>query len=398
MFNIDEFISKRVTERKESLFKRDLEENFEKIKKVFTGSKVIILGGAGSIGTAFIKEVLTFEIDCLVVVDINENALTELTRDLRSSHISLPLEYRTYPMDLSMKSVGKIFKKYNGFDVVANFAAHKHVRSEKDTYSIEALLENNILKAMKLMELLKEYPPKRFFYVSTDKAANPTNVMGASKRIMEDVIMYYSKFYKVSLARFANVAFSNGSLLYGFEERIKKQQPLSAPTDIKRYFVAPKEAGEICLLACIGEENREIFYPKLGLKTTKSFDEIGRALLIEIGYEPLYCSSESEAIEKIPEIARGLYPVFFSKADTSGEKEVEEFFTDEEEVDEERFHAIGVIFGKEVEQDKILAFKSQLEQLIEDEESQKEDYIRLLGDYLKNFSHIEKNKILDDKM
>ena len=262
MFNLERFINTYVTKRDSSLFLPDIEANKEELSRKIEGKSVLVIGGAGSIGSSFIKALLPFKPQSLVVVDTNENALTELTRDLRSSALlSSSCDYITYPMDFASPVFKKMFKKREGFNIVGNFSAHKHVRSEKDIYSVESLIQNNVLHAKELLDLLSEFPPEEYFCVSTDKAANPVNIMGASKRIMEDVIFTYSDRFPVKTARFANVAFSNGSLPAGFIKRIEKLQPLSAPSDVKRYFVSPEESGQICLLSCILGENRAIFFP-----------------------------------------------------------------------------------------------------------------------------------------
>lgn len=265
MFNLYKFISDSVTFRPESMFAKDIEANSQQLTAEIKGKSVCVIGGAGSIGSSFIKAVLRFEPAKVVVVDLNENGLAELVRDVRSTEgLYVPDEFRCYTLNFADPIFERIFKEEKGFDIVANFSAHKHVRSEKDRYSVQALIENNDIKAKKLMDLLTVYPPKHFFCVSTDKAANPVNIMGASKRIMEDLVMAYNKYFKVTTARFANVAFSNGSLPDGWIHRLQKKQPLAAPSDVKRYFVSPEESGQICMLACILGNGGEVFFPKLG--------------------------------------------------------------------------------------------------------------------------------------
>ena len=283
MFDLSKFISSYVTKRPESMFLQDIEQNKEKLYDSINGKSFLVIGGAGSIGSSFIRAVLPFKPAELVVVDTNENALTELTRSLRSDSVlsqCVPDVYLSYPMDYSSIAFRRMFSHHmrsngmTGFDIIANFSAHKHVRSEKDIYSIEALLRNNVINAKSFLDLLETYPPETYFCVSTDKAANPVNVMGASKRIMEDLIFSYSSSFSVKTARFANVAFSNGSLPAGFLERINRRQPISAPSDVKRYFVSPEESGQICMLAAILGENRNIFFPKLAEAQMTSFDRI----------------------------------------------------------------------------------------------------------------------------
>jgi len=384
------------------MFMQDIKINRELLRKKICGKSVLVIGGAGSIGSSFIKAILPFRPAALIVVDTNENALAELTRDLRSTKgMYVPEDYIPYPMDFASPVFEKMFRKHGGFDIVANFSAHKHVRSEKDIYSVEALLQNNVLHARRLLDLLAEYPPEEYFCVSTDKAANPVNIMGASKRIMEDVIFSYSDRFPVKTARFANVAFSNGSLPAGFLARIQKLQPLSAPSDVRRYFVSPEESGQICLLACILGNNREIFFPKLAEAQMMTFDGIARELLRAHGYDILECGSDQEAIEKAEELKKGgrLYPVHFSISDTSGEKPFEEFVTDTETAEMSRYSSLGVITGKGIpDQSRISILFRDLEAAFEQETTTKEEIIRIMKTYLPNFEHIETGKSLDSKM
>ncbi|WP_036608829.1 polysaccharide biosynthesis protein [Oribacterium sp. P6A1] len=401
MFNLKKFVAEHVVMRTQSMFFSDIEENRDILLERINGKKVLVIGGAGSIGSSFIKAILCFKPGALVVVDYNENALAELTRDLRSTNgMYIPKDYVTYPMDFSSRVFEKMFRARGGFDIIANFSAHKHVRSEKDVFSIEAMLQNNVLHAKDLLDLISEYPPEVYFCVSTDKAANPVNIMGASKRIMEDVIFSYSDRFPVKTARFANVAFSNGSLPAGFIERIQKLQPLSAPSDIKRYFVSQEESGQICLLAAILGGNREIFFPKLGEAQMMSFDSIGTELLKAHGYDVLQCMTDEEAIEKAEELKRGanLYPVHYSKSDTSGEKLFEEFVTNDERTDIDRYNSLGVIINKEIpDKSRLDIFINKLYELLMTN-FLKEEIIEIIREYLPDFRHIETGKSLDGKM
>lgn len=401
-FNIDEFIAKYVTKRDSSMFQQDIEKSKEVLTRKIKQKSVLVIGGAGSIGSSFIKAILPFRPSSLVIVDINENALAELTRDLRSTKgMYIPKEYIPYPMNFASSVFEKMFIARGGFDIVANFSAHKHVRSEKDIYSVEALIQNNVLHAKKLLDLLEKYPPEEYFCVSTDKAANPVNIMGASKRIMEDLIFSYSDKFPVKTARFANVAFSNGSLPAGFLQRIAKLQPISAPSDVKRYFVSPEESGQICMLSCMLGENRAIFFPKLEEEQMMTFDSIAENLLKEHGYEVLKCSSDAEAVDKSDEVKTGarFYPVHFEKSDTSGEKAYEEFFTDTETVDMNRFKSLGVIMDKpNPDKEKVLELYGKLEEAFQAEDVDKARVVKIIGEYLPNFSHIETGKSLDSKM
>lgn len=402
MFILEKFINKNITKRNQSMFSEDIENKKQELSKKIYNKSILVIGGAGSIGSSFIKAILPFKPASLVVVDTNENALAELTRDLRSTKgMYVPVDYITYPMDFASPVFEKMFRKRGGFDIVGNFSAHKHVRSEKDIYSVEALLQNNVLHAKLLLDLLAEFPPEEYFCVSTDKAANPVNIMGASKRIMEDVIFSYSDKFSVKTARFANVAFSNGSLPAGFLARIAKLQPLSAPSDVKRYFVSPEESGQICMLACMLGNNREIYFPKLRDAQMMRFDSIATNLLHEHGFEVLECASDEEAIDKAEALKKGskLYPVHYSGSDTSGEKPYEEFFTDEESVDMERLQALGVITGKQVtDEKKVEVLFDKLSAEFAKDETSKETIIKIMQEYLPNFEHIETGKSLDSKM
>ena len=402
MFDLNQFINKYVTKRSESLIKTDIDENRDILKLKISKKRILVIGGAGSIGSSFIKALLPFEPESLIVVDTNENALAELTRDLRSTKdMYVPSDYVTYPMDFASPVFEKMFRKRKGFDIVGNFSAHKHVRSEKDIYSVEALLQNNVLHAKLLLDLLSEFPPEEYFCVSTDKAANPVNIMGASKRIMEDVIFSYSDKFPVKTARFANVAFSNGSLPAGFLARIQKLQPLSAPSDVRRYFVSPEESGQICLLSCILGENRAIFFPKLEEAQMMTFDAIGTELLKAHGYEVLECSSDEEAIDKAENLKKGsnLYPVHYSISDTSGEKPFEEFVTETETADYDRFSSLGVITGKQIpDKGRVEKLFVELNEAFNKTETTKEEVVAIIKEYLPNFEHIETGKSLDSKM
>ncbi len=346
-FDIEHFIKSYVTRRADSLLKPDLEKNRPELERQLDRRSVLVIGGAGTIGSYYIKALLRFRIRKLVVVDINENGLTELVRDLRSStEYNIPAEFITYPMNYGDRVFEKMFLAAGPFEIVANFAAHKHVRSEKDIFSIEAMIENNVLRAQQLLELLLRYPPEHFFCVSTDKAANPVNIMGASKKLMEEMIMAYSGRMKITTARFANVAFSNGSLPLGFMERLAKRQPWSCPRGIRRFFVSPQESGELCLLASVLAGSGEIVFPKLDEERDMiSFDAIALDLIRYLGMEADICSTEEEAKQKalLLDNKSTRYPVYFFETDTSGEKPYEEFFTDKEDVDNDRFINLGVI-------------------------------------------------------
>ena len=399
-FNVEKFVGQHITHRTESLFKPDLDAHYETFKKEIEGKKVLVIGGAGTIGSSYIRALVKYNPAKLIVVDINENGLTELVRDCRSRNdIQLPQDFKTYPVNFSDKVFTKIFLHEGPFDIVANFAAHKHVRSEKDIYSIEAMVDNNVIKAKALLDLLLQYPPKHFFCVSTDKAANPVNVMGASKKLMEEVILAYSEKFKITTARFANVAFSNGSLLIGFVDRVLKQQPLSCPSDVKRFFVSPDESGQICLSACILGNSGEIFFPKQEEETMVKYADVVEPFIKEIGYEMKPCNSEEEARNAVVEIKEGKYPVYFFSSNTSGEKLYEEFYTDEEELDMDRFDSFGVVKNAERKQmSELDGVINELEKVFQSEKAEKKDIVNALAKIIPGFEHIETGMSLDQKM
>ena len=402
MLNIHQFIKDFVTGRKVSMFAADIQTNKEQLSKEVKDRSVLVIGGAGSIGSSFIKAILPFQPSQLIVVDLNENGLAELTRDLRSTAgMFVPEDYRTYTLNFADPIFERIFRANGGFDIVANFSAHKHVRSEKDKYSVQALIENNDIKAKKLLDLLSEFPPQHFFCVSTDKAANPVNIMGASKRIMEDLIMAYTDRFPVTTARFANVAFSNGSLPAGWVERIMKKQPLVAPSDVRRYFVSPEESGQICMMACLLGKSGEIFFPKLNENQMKTFSEICDDFIAALGYQKRVFQSDEEAKEYAAHMSPDskTYPVVYSKSDTTGEKDYEEFYVKGEQINWQRFSSLGVIENvKKRPLQEVNEFFRKLEALFHQPDFTKEDVVMALKTFLPNFEHQEKGKNLDQKM
>ena len=379
-------------------FNTSLSNHKEFLNKSIYEKRILVIGGAGTIGSSYIKQVLKFEPSKIVVVDINENGLTELTRDLRSSNLlDYNPEYITYPVNLLSDTFDKIFNTET-WQVVANFSAHKHVRSEKDKISVEALIKNNVYGAIKLLNLSEVNPPKYFFSVSTDKAANPVNIMGASKSLMEKLILSKKNNFRVSTARFANVAFSNGSLLDGFIYRLNKKQPLSCPEDIKRFFVTPEQSGQICLLATFLGDSGNIFFPKLDFhKDQIYFKEIALDFLKENGFEPVLVKSEKEAKEFDFNKNPKQYPIFFFKTDTSGEKTYEEFYTEDEEYEIDKYDSIGFIKTPEIK----ISFEeveADFESVFNNPNSQKSDIATIIKKYVPDFMHIETGKNLDQKM
>lgn len=401
IIDIPKFIKEYITKRPTSLFAPDIAKYSDQLTEKIEGKNVLVIGGAGTIGSSYIKAVLKFKPAKLVVVDTNENGLTELTRDLRSAPDQfVPEEYITYPMSFGDPVFEKMFLAHGPFHIVANFAAHKHVRSEKDQFSIEAMIENNVFKAKTFLDLLLKNKPEHFFCVSTDKAANPVNVMGASKKLMEEVIMAYSSEIQITTARFANVAFSNGSLLAGYVERLFKNQPISCPADVKRFFVSPEESGQICMLACMLGKSGEIFFPKLDEEEQVYFKAITEDFFKASKREIVLCQTEDEARKLASSIDETKpYPVYFFGSDTSGEKLYEEFYTETDEVELNQFESLGVIKNaRKLPMQQIELCVSDLQSLMNSGDYDKQIIVENLKKYLPDFQHIETGKSLDQKM
>ena len=399
--DIPSFINTHITKRDLSMFQKDLDEFNTQLTTEIASKSVLVIGGAGTIGSSFIKALLKFKPAKLIVVDTNENGLTELTRDLRSEQGQyIPATFLTYPMNFGDVVFEKMFLKHAPFDIVANFAAHKHVRSEKDQFSIEAMITNNVFKANAFLDLLLIHKPKHFFCVSTDKAANPVNVMGASKKLMEEMILSYADQIKITTARFANVAFSNGSLLAGYVDRIFKKQPISCPEDVKRFFVSPEESGQICLIACILGRSGDIFFPKLASHTMINFKDITLNFFKTMGVKVIQCNSDEEARQGMAACSReNTYPVYFFKSDTSGEKLYEEFYSENDTLEVDKFNGLGVIENKLKPSGKnIQRYISSLKTLMINPEYTKESIIVLMRQFIPDFNHMETGKNLDQKM
>ncbi len=387
--------------RDSELFEDDIKSHNEELKKIVSTSTFLVIGGAGSIGQAVTKEIFKRNPKKLHVVDISENNMVELVRDVRSSIGYIDGEFKTFALDIGSIEYDAFIKSDGKYNYVLNLSALKHVRSEKDPFTLMRMIDTNIFNTDKTLQQAIENKAKKYFCVSTDKAANPVNMMGASKRIMEMYIMRKSLDIKVSMARFANVAFSDGSLLHGFNQRIQKRQPISAPSDIKRYFVTPKESGELCLMSCLLGENRDIFFPKLSEKLHLiTFSDIAVRYLKNIGYEPYLCESEDEAREfakTLPE--EGKWPCYFFTSDTTGEKDFEEFFTDNEVLDMDRFDNLGVIKNEaNFNEEKLNNFTSTIFGMKEKREWKKEEIVKLFFTMIPDFGHKETGKYLDNRM
>ena len=386
--------------RSKNLFEQDIQKNQKEIEKLVSESRFLVVGGAGSIGQAVVKEIFKRNPKLIHIVDISENNLVELVRDLRSSIGYIEGIFSTFALDCGSREFDALMNDHD-YDYVLNLSALKHVRSESNPYTLFRMIEVNILNTIKTIEISKKKGVKKYFCVSTDKAANPVNMMGASKRIMEMFLMKESDNINISTARFANVAFSDGSLLHGFGQRFSKKQPISAPNDVKRYFVTPQESGELCLASCLLGDNRDIFFPKISseLKLTK-FSDIAERYIRSLGYEPFHCSDEDEArclSKKL--INQKKWPCYFFNSDTTGEKDFEEFFTEEERLDLETFKNIGIIKNFPVyDNEKLERFINLIKEISINKMSSKKILVDLFKEIIPNFLHDEKDKYLDERM
>jgi len=387
--------------RDSALFYSDIATQENSLKNRVHESRILVIGGAGTIGQAVSREIFKRDPKALHVVDISENNMVELVRDLRSTVGYGSGEFKTFAVDCGSVEFEALVKGEGPYDYVFNLSALKHVRSEKDPYTLMRMIMVNVYNTTKTLQLAKEMGAKKYFCVSTDKAANPVNMMGASKRIMEMFLMRESLTQEISMARFANVAFSDGSLLHGFNQRFSKRQPFSAPNDVRRYFVTPQESGELCLLSGLLGGNRDIFFPKLSEKLHLiTFSEVAVRYLRERGYEPYECESEDEARDRAEElIANKQWPCYFFKSDTTGEKDFEEFFTDNEDLDMERFETVGVIKNQpDFDGTKLDDFMDGIEALREKGTWRKDDIVKLYFGLLPEFAHKETGKYLDQRM
>ena len=387
--------------RKNQLFIEDITNVESDLSKKIKESSFLILGGAGSIGQSVVKEIFKRNPNKIHVVDISENNLVELVRDLRSSYGYIDGDFKTFALDIGSNEYDAFIHSDGSFDYVLNLSALKHVRSEKDPYTLMRMIDVNIFNTQKTLNQSTEKNTKKYFCVSTDKAANPANMMGASKRIMEMFVNKQSEKINVSMARFANVAFSDGSLLHGFNKRIEKKQPIVAPNDIKRYFVTPKESGELCLMSCIYGDNRDIFFPKLNENLHLiTFSSIALKFLDSKGYKPFICSTEDEARNYfLKDHEVNTWPCFFTNSDTSGEKDFEEFYTDTEELDLNKFKNLGIIKNKlNYDTQKLSLFESTIQEFKTNLKWDRKSLKNLFTFMIPDFAHKETGKFLDSKM
>ncbi|SDB09873.1 UDP-N-acetylglucosamine 4,6-dehydratase [Butyrivibrio sp. INlla16] len=391
--------------RTEPLFVNDIQNREAQLKEIISSSRFLVVGGAGTIGSAICRELFARDPKVLHVVDISENNMVELVRDIRSSAGYGSGEFATFAIDCGSEIFEAFIevqkKRIGGYDYIFNTSALKHVRSEKDPFTLMRMVDTNIFYTEKLMRMAEDMGAKKYFCISTDKAANPVNMMGASKRIMEMFLSRRSENMSLSMARFANVAFSDGSLLYGFNRRVEKNQPIAAPNDVRRYFVTPKESGELCLLSCLTGENRDIYFPKLSEELNLiTFSSIAEKYLANLGYEPVQCSTEQEARDRVSELkAQHKYPVYFFTSDTTGEKDFEEFYTDNEVLDMDKFESIGIIKNElDFNADLLDDFVNTIADMKRRGTWERADLIDLFNRMIPNFNHKETGKFLDGRM
>ncbi len=401
--NMDNYLN--IIGRSKPLFDIDISAVEKELKDIVSNSRFLVVGGAGTVGSSICRELFARDPKALHVVDISENNMVELVRDLRSSVGYGSGEFATYAIDCGSDIFASFIedqkKRIGGYDYVFNTSALKHVRSEKDPYTLMRMIDTNIFYSERIMKMSAEMGAKKYFCVSTDKAANPVNMMGASKLIMEMFLGCNSKDISLSMARFANVAFSDGSLLYGFNNRILKEQPISAPCDVKRYFITEKEAGQLCIMSAVFGENRDIFFPKLNEQENAiTFSSIAERYLNKLGYQPVICSSEQEARDSVQELKlQHKWPVYFFESDTTGEKSIEEFYTDKEILDMNRYRSIGIIKNYDICGDSLVEyFRDEILRLRKKGTWEKEELVNIFRNMIHNFEHIETGKSLDGRM
>ena len=387
--------------RDSGLLEKDIGTNSSELQKHVALSSFLVLGGAGSIGQAVVKEIFKRNPKKLHVVDISENNLAELVRDIRSSLGYINGDFQTFALDIGSSVYDAFIEKDGDYDYVLNLSALKHVRSEKDPFTLMRMIEVNILNTEKTILQSIQKGSKKYFCVSTDKAANPVNMMGASKRIMEKFLMRRSQEINISTARFANVAFSDGSLLDSYKRRIEKNQPIVAPTDIKRYFVTPEESGQICLMSSIFGETRDIFFPKLSEKLDLiTFSSIAERFLKLKGFDAYPCKDENEARESVMVCKeKKQWPCYFTVSDTTGEKSYEEFYMPDETIDLDRFEKLGIVKNEPLfNNEKLNHFISSIDAFKKDKSWNKGQIVELFREMLPELEYEDKGKYLDSKM
>lgn len=387
--------------RESPLFRTDIAAHEEQLSETVRSSRFLVIGGAGSIGQAVTSEIFKRKPRVLHVVDISENNMVELVRDIRSTLGYIDGDFSTFAIDCGSREFEALIKASGGYDYVFNLSALKHVRSEKDPFTLMRLINVNIFNTLKTLKLARDGGASRYFCVSTDKAANPVNMMGASKRIMEMFLMRESETMPVSTARFANVAFSDGSLLHGFNQRFAKRQPISAPNDVRRYFVSPQESGELCLMSGLLGDNRDIFFPKLSEELhLTTFSDIAVRYLEGLGYEPVLCATEDEARVRAEElIPKRRWPCYFFASDTTGEKDFEEFFTDREVLDMDRFANVGIIKNQAMYDPSLLdMFEKEIPELVSQDRWEKGPIVDLFNRMIPEFNHLDTGRYLDGRM
>ena len=392
----------RILNRPDSMFSGELHRHQERIRDLVRGSRIMVIGAAGSIGSAFVRQLLPYEPESLHLVDISENNLVEVVRDLRSSPVVLPEDFKTFAKAMGSEEFEKLLLTERNYDYVVNFSALKHVRSEKDPFSLMRMYNTNVLFVKRLLDALAGTGLRKHFSVSSDKAANPASIMGATKIFMERILLAHAERIPFSTARFANVAFSDGSLLHGFLQRLEKRQPFAAPHDVKRYFISHEEAGQLCLLSCFLGDNRDIYFPKLDEeKDLLTFSEIAVLVLDAHGYRPDVCASEGEAKEKAQRMAPGAkaWPCYFFESDTTGEKPFEEFYTETDRVSLDRYESVGIISQTPwADNETIDRALEAFERIKKRECWRKEDMVAAIRIIVPELMHDEKNRNLDQKM
>ncbi|MFC7494574.1 MULTISPECIES: polysaccharide biosynthesis protein [unclassified Nocardioides] len=394
-------LARVVVRRQDSLLQPDLDEHADALAERVRGERILVVGGAGSIGSATVSELARLGPRQLHVVDADENGLAELVRDLRSRDLVGPgTELRTTPMDAGCPTMQRMITGNAGYDRVLNFAAVKHVRSEKDVYSLLRMLEINVRLPRRLLEWV-DGTTRRYFAVSTDKAANPVNLMGASKRAMEHAILDEQLGPEVTSARFANVAFSQGSLLDGWLRRMDKGQAWAVPRETRRYFVTLEESGHLCTLAALLGRPGEVVIPDLDPRTQlRDLVEVAEDVLGSMGLRPFFCEEEDDARRAAVDPKPGTWPVLLTNLDTSGEKEFEEFAGSGDVVADAGFAALRSLRAPRARPELIRSVLSELDGWLDDPTSSvdKDDVADLLRVLVPELEHRGSTRGLDARM
>ncbi len=413
-----ERIARGATGRHADLCAADVQGLKTRLLEQVKGRRVLVVGGAGSIGSATIMQLLPLRPRALTVLDTNENNLAELLRTIRSADQPFDGDLLVQPLDYGSPLATRFLAGQPPYDLVMSFAALKHVRSERDEWSLTRMLEVNLCKADRFLAAIRKHGHGQggVFFVSTDKAADPVSLMGASKRAMELLLWAHCEAgapaslldggvappaRRMTTARFANVAFSDGSLPWGFLQRLEKQQPLACPGDVRRYLVTPIEAGQICLIGALICPHRHMVIPRLNPdRDLVRFTDIAAATLRDHGLAPVWFKDPEQARRAVlEEKSQGRYPVLVTQSDTSGEKEVEQFVGADEVAIDIGLEGVQAVAAGRVDIGALTEVLSVIDRAATGAEAlAKMDLVAALKRLVPELDHRDTGKSLDKKM